>query len=104
MTITQTVDIPASRRLTIDVPSEIPVGRTILSFTPASAEEETSAKKGSFLPGGSYSIIEEALQAAEKKATDPNRKPISHYFGILSSDTYGDGVAYQRKLRDEWNE
>jgi len=28
MTITQTVDIPADHRLTIDVPSEIPVGRT----------------------------------------------------------------------------
>jgi len=28
MTITQTVDIPASHRLTIDVPSEVPAGRT----------------------------------------------------------------------------
>jgi hypothetical protein len=35
MTITQTVDIPASRRLTIDVPCEIPLGKTILTFTPA---------------------------------------------------------------------
>ena len=34
MTITQTVDIPASRRLTIDVPREVPAGRTILAFTP----------------------------------------------------------------------
>jgi hypothetical protein len=38
MTITQTVEIPANRRLTIDVPSEVPVGRTILAFTPASEE------------------------------------------------------------------
>ena len=36
MTITQTVDIPADRRLVIDVPSEIPAGRTIIAFTPAS--------------------------------------------------------------------
>ncbi|MCL2069666.1 MAG: hypothetical protein FWH19_01605 [Treponema sp.] len=35
MTITQTVDIPADRRLIIDVPKEIPAGRTILTFTPA---------------------------------------------------------------------
>ena len=34
MTITQTVDIPASRRLIIDVPPEVPAGRTILIFKP----------------------------------------------------------------------
>ena len=33
MTITQTVDIPDSHRLTIDVPPEIPTGRAILAFT-----------------------------------------------------------------------
>ena len=41
MSVTQTVDIPVSdssvrRRLTIDIPDEIPAGRTILTFTPAS--------------------------------------------------------------------
>ena len=35
MTITQTVEIPANRRLTIEVPPQIPVGRVILTFTPA---------------------------------------------------------------------
>ena len=35
MTITQTVEIPESRRLTIEVPREVPAGRTILTFTPA---------------------------------------------------------------------
>ena len=34
MSITQTVDIPPSRQLTISVPREVPVGRTILTFTP----------------------------------------------------------------------
>jgi len=38
MTIEQTIEVPASRRLTIDVPREIPVGRTIIAFTPAAAE------------------------------------------------------------------
>ena len=40
MTITQTVDIPVDRRLIIDVPREIPPGRTILTFTPTAAEQE----------------------------------------------------------------
>jgi len=35
MTIEQTIEVPASRRLTIDVPREIPVGKTIIAFTPA---------------------------------------------------------------------
>ena len=39
MTITQTVEIPASHRLTIDVPREIPVGPTVLAFTPAKTEQ-----------------------------------------------------------------
>ena len=35
MSVTQTVEVPASHRLTIDVPREIPAGRVILTFTPA---------------------------------------------------------------------
>jgi hypothetical protein len=34
MTITQTVEIPASHRLTIDVPREVPAGAVVLTFTP----------------------------------------------------------------------
>ena len=35
MTVTQTVEIPASHKLVIDVPREVPPGKTILAFTPA---------------------------------------------------------------------
>jgi len=34
MSITQTVNIPANRRLIIDVPHEIPTGPVILTLTP----------------------------------------------------------------------
>jgi hypothetical protein len=40
MSITQTVEIPANHKLTIEVPREVPEGRTILTFTPASPVEE----------------------------------------------------------------
>ncbi|MDR0561628.1 MAG: hypothetical protein LBG73_02960 [Spirochaetaceae bacterium] len=43
MTIEQTVEIPPSRRLTIEVPREIPPGRVTLTFTP----------EGETRPGGS---------------------------------------------------
>jgi len=104
MSVTQTVEVPASRRLTIDVPPEIPAGQVIITFTPASAQRDKDRHDSAPLPGGSYSTIEEALQAAAEKAADPNRKPISRLFGILSPNTYGDGVAYQRSIRDEWDD
>jgi len=103
MSVTQTVEVPASRRLTIDVPPEIPEGQVIITFTPASAKIANGQFDTAPLPGGSYTTIEEALQAAAEKAADPNRKPISRLFGILSPNTYGDGVAYQRNIRDEWD-
>jgi hypothetical protein len=100
MSVTQTVDIPPSRRLTINVPHEVPAGRTILTFTPA---PEKTADSPAALPGGNYSTVEEALQAAAEKAADPNRKPISRLFGKHKGFFGGDGVAYQREIRDEWD-
>jgi hypothetical protein len=40
MSVTQTVEIPTSHKLTIEVPREVPPGRTILTFTPANSVEE----------------------------------------------------------------
>ncbi|GHU28387.1 hypothetical protein FACS1894172_05430 [Spirochaetia bacterium] len=37
MTIEQTVEVPPNRRLTIDVPRDIPAGPVILTFTPKAA-------------------------------------------------------------------
>jgi len=39
MKTTQTVVIPASHRLTINVPPEVPAGPVILTFTPAEIEQ-----------------------------------------------------------------
>jgi len=48
MSITQTVEIPASHRLTIDVPREIPAGPTILTFTPVNTSESITEKLNSY--------------------------------------------------------
>ena len=40
MTITQTVEIPADRRLNIEVPSEVPTGPVILSFTSVPSQKK----------------------------------------------------------------
>ncbi|MDR0448733.1 MAG: hypothetical protein LBH07_08705 [Treponema sp.] len=99
MTITQTVDIPASRRITIDVPSEVPEGRTILTFTPA--RMDTAPRD---IYGNTPRTVEEAMQMVAEKAADPNRKPISRFFGKHKDIFGGDGVAYQRAIRDEWDD
>jgi hypothetical protein len=43
MTITQTVEIPADHRLTIEVPREVPEGRAVLAFFPANVAEKDDA-------------------------------------------------------------
>jgi hypothetical protein len=35
MTIEQTIEVPANRRIFLDIPPQIPVGKVILTFTPA---------------------------------------------------------------------
>jgi len=46
MTITQTVEIPAGDKRTIEVPQEVPSGRVVLTFTPlAEAIKFTDAPK-----------------------------------------------------------
>jgi len=40
MSITQTVRVPASHQLTIDVPREIPEGPVILTFTPQTVKND----------------------------------------------------------------
>jgi len=99
MSVTQTVDIPDSRRLTIDVPGEVPAGRTILTFTPALAAVSPENTLGFAQPR----TAEEALRIAMERAADPNRKPISRHFGKHKGIFGGDGVAYQRAVRDEWD-
>jgi hypothetical protein len=46
MSVTQTVDIPASHRLVIDVPPEVPTGRAILTLTPAATEQKKKRVRG----------------------------------------------------------
>ena len=60
MTITQTVDIPADRRITLDLPPELPVGKAKveLTVTPENMPQESSNGKIRL----TKSMIEEIMQ------------------------------------------
>ena len=66
MTITQTVDIPADRLLTIKVPPQIPVGRTILTFTLA----PVSKKKVKLTPEEEAAYFSANREWLNKEAED----------------------------------
>jgi hypothetical protein len=48
MTIQQTVEIPASHRLTIDVPLEVPEGTAVLTFAPLPGKPERTEARDMF--------------------------------------------------------
>jgi len=45
MSVTQTVEIPVSHRLVIDVPPEVPAGRAEIRFFPISAGKERMSEE-----------------------------------------------------------
>jgi hypothetical protein len=90
MTIERTVEIPADRRIIVEVPPEIPAGKVVLTFTPAEDRE-----------------LEKVERIWEWNRTHPGelRAKLLKLRGSLPSDSFGglNGVAYQRKIRDEWD-
>jgi hypothetical protein len=46
MSVTQIVEVPDNHRLTIDVPREVPAGKTILTFAPATTAEDALGVTG----------------------------------------------------------
>ena len=93
MTIEQIIEVPASRRITLEVPPQIPVGKTILTFTPATgtfdkdecpectkshtpnAETAAAIREGRAMMRGEipvkwYNSVDEMWQDLEKNDTE----------------------------------
>jgi hypothetical protein len=66
ITIEQTVEIPDSRRLVIDVPPEVPAGRVILAFIPEPSKPAAAGTAGP--PRFTAAQIEEAVKSPEIQA------------------------------------
>ncbi|MDR0322945.1 MAG: DUF2281 domain-containing protein [Treponema sp.] len=59
MSVTQTVDIPASRRILLDVPPEVPIGPVILTFTSKPAGQEQKNEREFGCAKGDYWMAED---------------------------------------------
>jgi hypothetical protein len=81
MAFIQTIEIPPSRRLTIEVPREVPAGTVTLTFTPKPVDETefllgspvnrerllravANVEKGEHLV--TFETLDDAIQAAER--------------------------------------
>jgi hypothetical protein len=111
MTIQQTIDSPADRRLYLELPETVPTGNTKVHITfftvsaKAESRDETLERLLQPLP----SLEEFKREAAEKTA---NRiasgcAPFEEARELLNGRQLFDGVdgvEYQRKMRDEWSD
>ena len=90
MIIEQTVEIPPNRQLFINVPVEVPVGKTRISFSPFSEFRDIEYAEHIWMKN--HSSLEET------------RAKLQKLHGSLGETAFGglDGVTYQRKLREEW--
>jgi hypothetical protein len=115
MTIEQTVTIPADRRLVIEVPETFTSGTisVVLLDAPETAAADTELQE-IVKQAGERKVpvrfpdpktVAEAVKQAKAKVADPNRLPISRFFGRCPG-LFGDmdPIAYQRSIRDEWDE
>ncbi|GHU48988.1 hypothetical protein FACS1894200_07010 [Spirochaetia bacterium] len=107
MLIQQTIEVPASRRITLDVPQDVPLGRTILTFTPALTKDQLPIGESSSASPSFTTLVELAKEAAAKtaqRAANPER-----FLERMDKCQEGgplfdgiDGVKFQRSIRDEW--
>jgi hypothetical protein len=117
ITIQKTIDIPADRRLTLDLPKNIPSGRvnvcmvfdtsteTAASLTEAEPPAAETPPRGDDAPALYPLDRREAINAIAwnyGKQNDSSRV----YAGCLKGKGVfkGDPVAIQRKMRDEWQD
>jgi hypothetical protein len=102
ITIQQTVDITADRRLHLDMalPETVPSGRTnVVLVFPAGKEPPLPYTPKPF------PSIEELKAEADAKYAEMLRTgvdPLAKFAGCLKGVYPEDAVKYQRELRDEW--
>ena len=95
MIVEQTIEIPPNHRVFLDVPPEVPAGRTKLTFTPAIAASASTERE--YISG---------IWADNSARTEELRMKLQNLQGSLGKNAFGglDGIAYQNKVRKEWED
>jgi hypothetical protein len=83
MTFTQTVEIPADRRIMLEVPREVPPGKTVLTFTPVLDR------------GGTGREDENATESENGQAT-PHTDALFAIFSQMGGDIDPDEIRSER--------
>lgn len=93
MTIQQTVEIPADRRVTFDLPETIPAGLARFSIT---VEPDAD--------GISDQETQSIIARARRGELSPSPDDAARFFGCFKGNApwKGDAVAAIRNMRDEW--
>jgi hypothetical protein len=73
MSVTQTIEIPANRRITIEVPPQIPMGTVILTFTPAESikKKMTEAEEMELINRNAERLNREAIDVLSYQHWNP---------------------------------
>ena len=87
MSITQTVNVPASHRLVIDVPREVPQGPVILTFTPVANQRSDAAAPNETVPS-----------LASLAGIDKGRDTLDAYFERKRADKAKEDAQIEKQL------
>jgi hypothetical protein len=99
MTIQQTIDIPADRRVVFDFPKTVPSGKSYVTVTFSPVEVEND---------GAFPSVEALETEASQKAAaaeTSGRDPLIAWRESLHGEKLFDGIdglAYQKNIRGEW--
>jgi hypothetical protein len=94
MTIEQTVEIPASHQLTLDIPREVPVGRAqvIIQFPVRESVQATDRGSGETIP----------LEARGQSKNEAFRNAIKNAYGAWKDNPWTNHFEDVNAMRDEW--
>jgi hypothetical protein len=89
MTIQQTIDIPADRRVYLELPESVPSGKVSVKIT----LDAKNPSEGPYIPIVSW---------FRRRREEPFRRAVMGVAGKFTHVFTEDGVVAQRKMRDEW--
>ena len=100
MTIEQTVEIPDSRRLTLEIPKEVPVGRTQVIIQFPLYGNVQAPEQG---PAGKMPVEELPPEAKGQTHNEAFRRALRRAYGAWKDNPWTTHMEDINAMRDEWD-